>query len=87
MKPNGFGTFTYGKGPWRGDKYKGMWKDGKFNREGTLTRKNGERFEGLWIENNVWNISKYNKLGKILRKYENGLEVPIKSKIKIKQNN
>ncbi len=88
LKPNGYGIFTYGIGKWKGDKYEGMWKDGRFDGHGTLIRKNGEKFKGEWKNNNLWNISKYSKFGKILRKYENGIEVPIKNKIlKKKKNN
>ena len=81
LKPNGYGTFTYGIGKWQGDKYEGMWKNGSFNGQGSLIRKNGEKYTGEWKNNNLWNISKYSKYGKILRKYSNGIEIPIKNKI------
>jgi len=85
LKPNGYGTFTYGIGKWKGDKYEGMWKNGSFDGQGTLIRKNGEKFTGEWKNNNLWNISKYSKFGKILRKYVNGKEIPIKYKILMKK--
>jgi len=87
MKPNGFGTFTYGAGKWKGDQYEGMWKDGKFNGKGTLTRSNGEKFIGEWKNNSLWNISKQSKFGEILKKYENGLEISFKKKILITKKN
>ena len=85
LKPNGYGEFTYGIGKWEGDKYEGMWKNGAFNGQGSLIRKNGEIFIGEWKNNNLWNISKYSKFGKILRKYVNGIEIPIKNKISKKK--
>lgn len=80
MKPNGYGKFTYGKGRWQGDKYEGMWKDGKFHGEGTLTRKNGEKYIGKWKNSNLWNISKFSKFGRLLKNYIKGIEVPIKTR-------
>lgn len=78
MKPNGYGKFTYGLGRWKGDKYEGIWKNGKFNGQGKLIRTNGEKFVGEWKNNALWNISKFGKFGKLQRKYVNGVEVSIK---------
>ena len=46
MKPNGSGTYIYGRGKWKGDKYEGEWKDGEFHGQGTLTRSNGQKLIG-----------------------------------------
>jgi len=45
-KPNGQGTFTYGKGKYEGHKYLGEFKDGKPNGKGTYTWSDGRMYEG-----------------------------------------
>ena len=45
------GTFTYGDGPWKGDKYVGEWKDGKYNGHGTYTFTYGNKYVGEWKDN------------------------------------
>ena len=41
---NGYGTFTWGKGEWEGDKYVGEWKDNKRHGIGTYTFANGDKY-------------------------------------------
>ena len=69
MKPNGSGIFVYGKGKWKGDRYEGQWKDGEFHGKGTFTRTNGYRFYGEWKSSMLWNITGYDKFGRIIKKY------------------
>ncbi len=47
-KPNGQGTFTFGKGEWEGDEYIGKWRDGEYEGQGTFTWTNGEKYIGEW---------------------------------------
>ena len=77
MKPNGSGTYIYGRGKWKGDKYEGEWKDGEFHGQGTLTRSNGHKLIGEWKNYVSWNITEYNKDGKIIKKYVDGVEVVV----------
>jgi len=85
MKPNGTGTYIYGRGKWEGDKYDGEWKDGKFHGQGTFTRSNGDKLIGEWKDYDLWNITEYNKNGKIIKKYMDGVEVVIKKKPVLKK--
>lgn len=80
MKPNGSGTFVYGKGKWEGDKYEGRWKDGEFHGRGTFTRTNGQWFTGEWQHSVPWNIIGYNKFGKIIKKYRIGVQEFVRKK-------
>ena len=45
-KPNGQGTFTYGKGKGKGDKYVGEFKGGYKNGQGTYTWSDGDKYVG-----------------------------------------
>ncbi len=47
-RPNGQGTYTFGKGEKEGQKYVGEWKDGIRNGQGTFTWKDGTKYEGEW---------------------------------------
>ena len=80
MKPNGSGIFVYGKGKWEGDTYNGQWRDGEFHGKGTFTRTNGERFFGEWKKSMLWNITGYNKYGRIIKKYRRGEQLIIGNK-------
>ena len=80
MKPNGSGIFVYGKGKWEGDRYEGQWKDGEFHGKGTFTRTNGQRFFGEWKSSMLWNITGYDKFGRIIKKYKRGVQVIIRKK-------
>ena len=80
MKPNGSGIFVYGKGKWEGDRYEGQWKDGEFHGKGKFTRTNGQRFFGEWKSSMLWNITGYDKFGRIIKKYKRGLQLIIRKK-------
>ena len=87
MKPNGSGIFVYGKGKWEGDTYNGQWRDGEFHGKGTFTRTNGERFFGEWEKSMLWNITGYNKYGRIIKKYRRGEQLIFgKKDVKEKKN-
>ena len=80
MKPNGSGMFVYGKGKWEGDKYEGQWSDGEFHGKGAFIRTNGQSFFGEWKNSRLWNITGYNKFGRIIKKYSRGVKVIIRKK-------
>ena len=80
LKPDGSGTYTYGKGKREGDKYEGMWKRGKFHGSGTYTRYNGHKLVGEWENNVLKDFTEYDKYGIILRKYVNGVKVVLGQK-------
>jgi hypothetical protein len=46
---SGYGTLEYLLGDRAGNIYRGEFKNNKFNGQGVLTFKNGEKWEGLWI--------------------------------------
>jgi len=75
LKPDGSGTYTYGKGKWEGDKYEGQWKRGNFHGQGTYTRSDGHKFVGEWKDNVLNDFTEYDKYGNIVRKYVNGVKV------------
>ena len=80
LKPDGSGTYTYGKGKWEGDKYEGMWKRGEFYGRGTYPRSNGHKFVGEWKNNVLNDFTEYDKYGIIVRKYVNGVKVVLEQK-------
>jgi len=80
MKPNGSGNFVYGKGKWEGDRYDGQWKDGEFHGKGTFNRNNGQKFFGEWRSSILWDITGYDKFGRIFKKYKRGVQVIIRKK-------
>jgi hypothetical protein len=43
---HGRGTFTWKKGPYKGNKYEGEWKDDKLSGQGVYTWADGRRYEG-----------------------------------------
>ena len=70
-KKNGKGTFT-----WPDDgKYKGDWKDGKFHGQGRFTFSDKNIGVGEFRRNKPWNISTYDKAGKIIWKMKHGVRV------------
>ena len=69
-KPNGQGTYTFPDGK----KYEGKFKDGEFHGQGTFTSKDGGKFVGEWKDDKEWNGNNYNKDGKIISKYVNGVK-------------
>jgi len=80
LKPDGSGTYTYGKGKWEGDKYEGQWKRGNFHGHGTYTRSDGHKFVGEWKNNVLNDFTEYDKYGIIVRKYVNGVKVVLRQK-------
>ena len=70
---NGQGTFTTPDG----EKYVGEWKDNKFHGQGTYTFGKGEfdgnKYVGEFREDEIWNITVYDKNGNIIDKYVNGV--------------
>ena len=47
-KYTGKGTYTWGEGESKGDKYVGEFKDGNMHVEGTYTWDNGNKYDGEW---------------------------------------
>ena len=72
-KRNGQGTFTSPDG----EKYVGEWKDNKFHGKGTYFFGKGEfdgnKYVGEFREDEILNITVYNKNGNIIDKYVNGV--------------
>ena len=69
-KEHGQGTTTFPNG----DRYVGEYKDGDSHGQGTFTSKDGEKFIGEWKVDKEWNGYNYNKDGKIISKYVNGVK-------------
>ena len=56
-------------------KYEGEWKDGKLNGQGNYTWSDGEgKIEGEFKEGKVWNVKVYNKSGKVINTWKNGVK-------------
>ena len=72
-KKNGQGKYIYGKGNGEGDKYEGEWKDDKKNGQGTYFFPDGGKLVGEFRKDSPWNITDYDKNGKIKGKYVNGV--------------
>ena len=53
--------------------YKGEWKNGKHHGQGTYTFHDGVKWVGVWIKSEPWNITKYDKDGKIYGRKVNGV--------------
>jgi len=68
-KPHGQGTLTFPDG----SKYVGEWKNGKHHGQGTYTFHDGVKWVGVWIKSEPWNITKYDKDGKIYGRKVNGV--------------
>ena len=69
-KKHGQGTYTYSEGR----KYVGEWKDGLRHGLGTYTLKDGRKIVGKWREGKKWDVTDYNRDGKIFGIWENGLK-------------
>jgi len=67
--PNCRGTVTYPDG----SKYVGEWKNGKHHGQGTYTFHDGVKWVGVWRKSEPWNITKYDKDGKIYGRKVNGV--------------
>ena len=66
---HGQGTETFPDG----SKYVGEWKNGKHHGQGTYTFHDGVKWVGVWIKSEPWNITKYDKDGKIYGRKVNGV--------------
>ena len=66
---NGQGTETLPDG----SKYVGEWKNGKHHGQGTYTFHDGVKWVGVWRKSEPWNITKYDKDGKIYGRKVNGV--------------
>ena len=60
--------------PLYGTKYVGEWKNGKHHGQGTYTFHDGVKWEGVWRRSEPWNITKYDKDGKIYGRKVNGVK-------------
>ena len=70
-KLNGQGIYTWSDG----EKYEGEWKEGKRHGQGTYTWSDGEgKIEGEFKEGKVWNVKVYNKSGKVINTWKNGVK-------------
>jgi hypothetical protein len=68
-KPNGFGIFTYPSG----EMYEGEYKDGKTHGQGSFSFLDGKKGVGEFRENKPWNITEFDKGGKIIGEYVEGV--------------
>ena len=71
----GYGTYTWANG----DKWVGHFRDDEFSGEegeNTLTKANQTMFVGKWKRHEFWNGSEYNKVGKLLARYVEGVRKP-----------
>jgi len=66
---NGQGTDIFPDG----SKYVGEWKNGKHHGQGTYTFHDGVKWVGVWRKSEPWNITKYDKDGKIYGRKVNGV--------------
>ena len=73
-KFNGQGSFTFPEGgELEGHKYEGEWKDDKKNGQGIYFFPDGGKLVGEFRKDSPWNITDYDKNGKIKGKYVNGV--------------
>ena len=70
LKKHGQGTETWSNG----EKYVGEFKYGYRNGQGTYTFHDGVKWEGVWRRSEPWNITKYDKDGKIYGRKVNGVK-------------
>ena len=73
-KKNGQGTYIYGIGKLKGEKYEGEWKNGERTGQGTYTWSNGDKYVGEYKDEKPWNGTYYDKDGNITGKYVNGVK-------------
>lgn len=68
-KPNGLGIFTYPSG----EIYEGEYKDGETHGQGSFSFPDGKKGVGEFRENKPWNITEFDKDGKIIGDYVEGV--------------
>ena len=71
---HGHGTYIYGIGKLKGEKYEGEWKNGKRTGQGTYTWSNGDKYIGEYKDAKPWNGTYYDKDGNIIGKFVNGVK-------------
>jgi hypothetical protein len=69
----GRGTHTYGAGELEGDKYVGEFKNWEYHGQGTYTRSDGMKFVGEFNDGEKWNGVQYDKDGKEIASFSDGL--------------
>ena len=72
-KRDGQGTYTWSDG----GKYGGEWKDGRPNGKGTWTYSSGWKYSGEMKNGEKWNGTTYDKEGKVVGNWVNGVEKKI----------
>ena len=72
-KRHGQGTYTWSDGV----KYVGEWKDGRPNGKGTWTYSSGWKYSGEMKNGEKWNGTTYDKEGKVVGNWVNGVEKKI----------
>ena len=72
-KRDGQGTYTWSDG----GKYVGEWKDGRPNGKGTWTYSSGWKYSGEMKNGEKWNGTTYDKEGKVVGNWVNGVEKKI----------
>ena len=70
-KPNGQGTVNLPDGR----KYEGNFRKGEMHGQGTFTFPDGRKFSGEFLYHKLWEITYYDKDGKIIRKWSKGKKV------------
>ena len=73
-KPNGQGSYTFGRGKWEGDKYVGEFKNEYRHGQGTYTSSSGRNYEGEWKDGEIWKGTHFDKDGNIIAKWWNGVK-------------
>ena len=71
-KKDGQGTYIYGKGKLKGDKYIGEFRDGYRNGQGSFTWSDEGKYEGKWKNKEKWNGIGYDKNGDFVVRFVNG---------------
>jgi len=69
-KPNGQGSITF----LNGTKYIGQYKNGTWDGQGIFYFPGGDKWVGEFKNDAPWNINWYDKTGKIISKWENGIK-------------
>ena len=69
-KPNGHGSLIYRNGT----RYVGEFKKGQWDGSGTLSFYNSEKWVGEFRKDAPWNITWYDKSGKIIAKWSDGIK-------------
>jgi len=71
-KYDGYGTLTFPSG----GQVVGQWKDGKYHGRSTYTDEKGNVDSGVWKNGKPWNTMGWDKNGKVLFEFRNGVRFP-----------